>query len=290
MKNSRYSVKFFLWIVGLIVVLGTLGWVFYASSVRFRAAESISSRPTQAIAQASAGDSRVKDLPAVGLDDGAAFKPVIQGNPLQTTFFLPIDGNGKENAEENKQSWLRLDPLTRILTPTSVDDVRWLLENRYPRPAEYRAIREPNAVLSQIDAMSQAGNYAEVSRLNDLLAAYFYEKGDSQWRTHASNSDSAFGMRLLAEEMIRNIQPGLRNARELIPAIARVQALGDPNIVDLIPSWMPSQAESAWIYMGRLNEELRQIEYARQTHILSGRIPHTPPAKPRPQPSWGRRY
>ncbi len=288
MYTSRYFGNYLLLIGGIVVILGILSWAFYPSPGGADKPEIAKTVPSIARKEI-ATSSREEPQANRSLSNGAVVNP-LQASVIETPFFLPIDGNGKENAAQTQQAWLRLDPLARVLTPISAADERWLIENRYPRPSEYRAIRDPKAVISQIEGASRAGNYAEVSRLHDLLTAYFYEKGDMQWQYHASLSDSAFGARLLAEEMLRNIQPGLQNAREVASFIARVQALGDPNVVDSVPMWLAPQAQSAWEYMRELNENLRQIEAARQLHVSRGRIPHTQPTTPRPQATWGRKY
>lgn len=291
MKSSWYSGKSLLLIGALVAVLGVFAWAVYPSPEQTRKAGPVPANTIEV--DARPGNVGTVDRSPANRDSVGSAGAAAQNAAAPIPFFMPIDGNAKENADVNKRASLRLDPLVRILTPTSAADERWLLESRFPRPTEYREIRDPNAVLSQIEVAFKAGNLAEVTRLHDLLAAYFYEKGEVRWRDHARSSHSAFGARLSAEDMIQNYEPGITNIDSLIDATRMTQVYGDPNVWQTIDSPVRiaiNRSEVVTGYIARIDAAYRAIAAVRQRDVSRGRIPYTPPSTSRPQPTWGQKY
>jgi hypothetical protein len=289
MKNVQRSVMFFAAIVGVAGMLALFGWKTSAPT---------SEAASAAYSQTDKPPSNVSEKPdSIEESDRAETKHASNDTassdprPPRPPYFVAIKGDERGGFN----SWSRLDPLTRILSPTSAEDERWLLRNRYPQPAEYRAIQDPSVIQTQIDDVMRAGNLAEATRLNDLLAAYFYEKGDDQWRMHAKFSESPFAKRLLAEDMVRTYEPGLTNVSELVSLISWTQAMGDPNVVAILSADIGIRIDverhlGGASYMAQINAVYRQLSWMRQLHESKGRIPYSPPSTIRPQPTWGRKF
>jgi hypothetical protein len=189
---------------------------------------------------------------------------------------------------EDELTFLRSDPVTRILSPTSEQDAQWMAMRGYPRRQDIEA-GDLNAMLAELETAHPVQQAERVEYLTNTIAAKLYRANDPRWRDYANQSSGSFGVMLSLADMRDRWDTGARpDEKELIDNLAFAQVLGEVDAISMFERVGRMHKVNVDQYAQAVRLSVRVVQHANRRAIRRGQKPMD--FSPRPPAPWNDAY